>query len=496
MKSAQLVSGKITANVFSSHRETVIALAGTLLYGILVGYTAHFHEPWVDEAQGWLLVRDLGLWDLLAHYLRYEGHPSLWYLVLWLPVRLGMPYQWLPVLPVAIAVFTAWLVFRYAPFPPFITWMIPFGFYFVYQYAVIARSYVLLPLLLSSLAVLYRKRLQHPVVFLVLITLLMHVSLHGTVIAVGLGLAEFANATWWPESDVSRHRWFSRWFLIVLAINSIILTAQLSFPDGLILATGLVKKDIFQMFNYSMTGIPEFSLFFWLILCLWLARKKALMIYFFPLAGLLVLFSQVYKIWHEGILFLLLIFALWVSYPPREDGEPAEKHGTDWFRVAALTAFACILSLHLIWGIRAIRYEHQQVFSGAESCAAALKKRGLDDGSLYMVGYNAIGVQPFFDRNIFVNNATPGNAGFWFWSVANPGALSMANLNDATAVDNLIAKSPRYVLVGVGDAWSRRVLKNILKKTPYVVESAFRGTTGWKGDPYEEDDLFLLERCQ
>jgi len=31
------------------------------------------HEPWSNEAQAWLLARDLSLWKLLFYYLRYEA---------------------------------------------------------------------------------------------------------------------------------------------------------------------------------------------------------------------------------------------------------------------------------------------------------------------------------------------------------------------------------------------------------------------------------------
>ena len=49
------------------------------------------HEAWSDEAQAWLLVRDLDFFSLLKQ-LAIEGHPSLWYLILFPFVKLGFPY--------------------------------------------------------------------------------------------------------------------------------------------------------------------------------------------------------------------------------------------------------------------------------------------------------------------------------------------------------------------------------------------------------------------
>ncbi|NOY23545.1 MAG: hypothetical protein GXO70_08565 [Acidobacteria bacterium] len=497
MKGKEAVSGNKPLKFLSIHRQAVVALTAALLYAILVFYTARFHEPWFDEAQSWLMVRDLNLWNLLAHHLRYEGHPSLWYLVLWLPVHMGLPYQWLPLIPAAIAVLTAWLVFRYAPFPPFITWMIPFGYYFVYQYAVIARSYVLIPLILSALAILYKKRLQRPVLFFVLITLLAHVSLHGTVIAAGLGLAEFVNAIWWPEGAPARHRRFSHWFFLVLAINALLLAVQLSFPDGLIYMGGNPEKSPFQIVNHSMTGIWGFSLVFWLLIVLWLFHRKAVLLYLFPFVGLLRLFSGVYKVWHGGLLFVLLIFVLWISYPTGEEKISVTDKVGRRYRTAFLVVFGCTLSIHIIWGIRAIRYDLKNSYSGSQSCANALKSAGLDSAGLYMIGYNTMGVQPYFDRNIFINNPTPGNGAFWFWSTANPLVRNMVTpARFRTTLDKLKAEKPRYALVGVYDSESQAFLNRILAETPYRVNRSFRGSTGWKGDPYERDDLFLLRRVE
>jgi len=476
-------------------RRIFAAITGTFLYAILVLYAARFHEPWFDEAQAWLLVRDLSLWDLLAHYLRYEGHPSLWYLLLWLPVHMGLPYRFFALIPVTVAVATVWLVLRYAPFPPFINWMIPFGYFFVFQYAVIARNYVLIPFLLSALAVLYRNRMNRPILFLLLITLLMHVSLHGAVMAAGFALAEFINAAWWPEGGGVRHRRFSRWFLLVVALNGLLLFVQLSFPAGLIYMIGPPEKNLFQIVNYSITGVWGFSLVFLLLIFLWLIFRKAVLLFFFPFVGLLMLFSRVYKIWHGGLLFLLLIFVLWVSYPAGEEESFAASKLLRRFRVVFLAVFGCILSVHMIWGADAVRYDLENSFSGSKSCAAALKKAGLDQGDLYMIGYNTVGVQPYFDRNIFINNPTPGDGAFWFWSVKNPLALEMTESGKSEKeIDKLNTISPSYVLVGVFDRESRGLLEEILKRTDYRILKSFNGTIGWKGEPYQPDKLVLLSR--
>lgn len=54
----------------SFHKLEAIVLG---LYVLLSGWITHFHEPWADEAQSWLIARDSSLSDLFLKRLHYEG---------------------------------------------------------------------------------------------------------------------------------------------------------------------------------------------------------------------------------------------------------------------------------------------------------------------------------------------------------------------------------------------------------------------------------------
>ena len=64
------------------------------VYLAVVIVTMAFHEPWFDEAQSWLIARDCPYRDLLLVRPHYEGHPPLWWLLLSIPAKLGVPYEW------------------------------------------------------------------------------------------------------------------------------------------------------------------------------------------------------------------------------------------------------------------------------------------------------------------------------------------------------------------------------------------------------------------
>ena len=132
------------------------------LWVVIVGFTIQYHEKWADEAQAWLLARDLDLRTLWFHELRYEGTPGLWHTILWFAQRVfHAPYGSIGYIGMAFATAGVALVLFKAPFPRPLRWLLVFSYFMVYQYAVIARPYTLLPLLAFAAAILF-KDIRHP----------------------------------------------------------------------------------------------------------------------------------------------------------------------------------------------------------------------------------------------------------------------------------------------------------------------------------------------
>jgi hypothetical protein len=159
-----------------------IALA---LYAVLVGLLARSHQPWLDEAQAWLIARDSGLREIFVRRLHYEGTPGLWHLLLWVLTRLHFSYAAMHAVVAAIGVATAWIILRYSPFPRVFRLGLPFVFGFVYQTAIIARSYSLVPLLAFTLCILLGAKKDRPILFSVIAGLLANCVLFSAVMSAG-----------------------------------------------------------------------------------------------------------------------------------------------------------------------------------------------------------------------------------------------------------------------------------------------------------------------
>ena len=127
-------------------------LAGSVAaYCALLAITIPHHEPWADEAQAWQIARSNTLPALFHTAIHYEISPGLWHAFLWLLVRLHLPYAGLPWVSASIALCGVCLLLFASPLPLALRVMLPFTYFFAFQYSVVARSYVLFaPILFCS----------------------------------------------------------------------------------------------------------------------------------------------------------------------------------------------------------------------------------------------------------------------------------------------------------------------------------------------------------
>lgn len=150
------------------------------------------HEPWFDEALAWLIARDSSFYEILFTAPHYEGHPSLWHLVLLPFARLGVPYELSLSLVslffsgIAIALF----IFK-SPFKRIIRVLLPFSYFIFYQYSVISRPYCMMMLAFTLVALTYPNRTKRPGRFILSLWFLCMTSAYGIVIAGGICIAWF-----------------------------------------------------------------------------------------------------------------------------------------------------------------------------------------------------------------------------------------------------------------------------------------------------------------
>ncbi|MCM3877107.1 MAG: hypothetical protein NEA02_11890 [Thermoanaerobaculia bacterium] len=135
--------------------RTRIALSITFtIYLLVSGYTMIHHELSGDEIHTWNIVKGSATFPDLIHNSRYEGHPPGWYALLWPLSRLTHDAASIQVLHWAIAACVAFLILFRSPLPPVARLLVPFGYYFLFEYAILSRNYAIGVLLGCGICVL------------------------------------------------------------------------------------------------------------------------------------------------------------------------------------------------------------------------------------------------------------------------------------------------------------------------------------------------------
>jgi hypothetical protein len=164
------------------------AVAVTALFCLALTLVHLNHELWRDEIHCWSVGRNAaGLWDLLTGDRRYDGHPFLWYYLLYLVSRWSRSDAYLHAVTIVLATSSAYLWLRHAPWPRVLRLMLLGTYCFFFEYGVISRSYTLGVFLAFLFCRLYDRRQLRVFRLFVVLVLLSFTSIYGAFIAAELG---------------------------------------------------------------------------------------------------------------------------------------------------------------------------------------------------------------------------------------------------------------------------------------------------------------------
>ena len=146
-------------------------LAIFLLY-VIVCFTAMFyHEMWRDEARVWNFLNSYDI-KSLVYNIRFDGHPFLWYIILFPFVKIGFPPFIMQVISVLFCTAAVLFFLIKSPFNYLIKFLFVFSAGTIYFLPVIARNYSLVPICVFALAYLYPERHKKPYQYLTALVLL------------------------------------------------------------------------------------------------------------------------------------------------------------------------------------------------------------------------------------------------------------------------------------------------------------------------------------
>jgi hypothetical protein len=393
----------------------------TLAFLAVAGSAMASHELWRDEAQPWLVALHSRSLLELFRQIRYEGHPGLWYTLLYFVAR-GTPSPVaMQLLHLAIGGAAVWMVARYAPFTVLQRVLFAFGYFPLYEYTVVSRDYGLgMLLLLATCAAIGAGRSRFPLV-VALIALIPHTNAFAAIVGLGLGLALLADR-WLPGGpillrDVTGPQFGSG--LLVVALSAGLAVLQTLPPPGLHLELEAKPRLGWRLFAKrlrsvvpALAPIPESGPQWWLEsskhmrweLPRWrpwapiaayaglawaglglFRRLRTLIFLAAAMAGLVafLFFEFPGELRHFGYFFVALVMGVWLG--KIEDARRG-GNGDGWIARAWASSqgslFTLLLAIQAVGGILAVVHEHRYVFSNAKPAATYLLEHGLDQAPL------------------------------------------------------------------------------------------------------------------
>ena len=348
-----------------------------IIYLLITIAALCFHEIWRDEAQAWCLVRDLGFIDLL-NAVKIEGHPILWYLVLFPFAKIHLNVETMQIVSLLFVFISVIFLLFKSSFNNFQKILIVFSSGMLYYLPVVARNYSLIPLFLFLNAYFYSKREEKPYQYLFSLLILSHTHLY----MLGFCIINFLLYVFEIRKKLNIKNivpiiilLLNFLFIRYLFLNSIRdnyallegIKSSLSLKDTLFVIAQVYLYNIISYLPILRNSFRILSVaLFYPSLCLILysffkTDKKIFIICFLSLAYIIGVFTLVY---FNGILYqkifliiLILIWGLWCSKPV-ETGK---------------IGFYILLLLSLITSLIVINEEIKYNFSGGKEIAKYIK---------------------------------------------------------------------------------------------------------------------------
>jgi hypothetical protein len=323
-------------------QQSAFLFTGFLLFFFLLGiFRLYRHEMWLDETGPWLLARDSANYLELAFNKRYEGHPNLWYTLLFFLTRLTTAVeamQWLHLL--LISGFLAIFFFK-SPFSLFYKLVFAFSYYVFYEYQALSRLYAVELLLLALLCARYYRQKSFGLVEGLLLFLLAQTNLFGFIFTAGfLSLRLFE--WYWDKKPGQGNRGESLGALGLTLLGlsysaySMLPPADCGYAAGWLFSlNSLQLKQVSGAIWNGFVPFPILFVEFWnnniissdntravlgllvygASITFFLQKPKYLLFYLFLTGSALLFFytKHVGSTRHHGHLYLYFLAALWLS---------------------------------------------------------------------------------------------------------------------------------------------------------------------------------------
>jgi len=436
------------------HGARWFAVVLTVLFLVIAGIVAMHHEFWRDEAQAWLIARDMPTLSALLEQAHYEGAPPLWSLLL-RPLALLTP-GWPEAMQVLTWMMAGAMVFifvRFAPFSRVHKILIVANYYLLFQYGIVCRNYLPGLLCLSIACALYPAARRSPWGFTLALVGAGLASVHSLIVAMALGAGFWLEWGWsaWRErrQPGKLAELTKQWPALValaagfgVAVYGMLPRADTLYGPASGWATDwnpyrLAKVGWAMVNAYFPTPRPPG--FFWIppwdvpfvsfdpvwgfapvalgmaLVAVFLFRRHtgALLFYIIGTMGVVAFLYLKYLGFsrHTGFLFFTFLFAMWI----KRNAEAAAGLPRSWSDYVAGTVLTVMLAIQAVTGLWAVREDYEHPFSAGKATAQYIRDHHLQD-DVIVVGPDWAGspLAAYLNRSFYYPHAHR-NGSFTRW---------------------------------------------------------------------------------
>lgn len=399
---------------------------GLGIFLVLLACGAWQHAMVSDEVRAWLITSAglsiHGLYDAL----RYDGHPILWYLLLWPVTAFTTSPEAMKLISVVFAAISAVVFVALGPWTRGERWLWPVGYYVLFEYGIKSRSYAVGMALLMMFCALWPVRQRHIVVMAIVLGLMANTHVYFTILSFACALA-LAVDRWrlqaliWPR----RAEFFAAGILVVGALLAVLVAAPPSHGDW---SEPRQIDGTAALFRFGDLIWPQ----------LWAAREVGSPVSFsgfigweaaLALAGVGIVVAT-----FAGLLVALLILRATKASPPAFTflvTALVTITAAFWLGLPALTHHSGMLVLSLTAGVWLLRVDNAWVGGNSGAFCALLICQALA-GVIVVVGHFSL---PY---------GAGKNAADWLRQAAEPHAVIAGSGPSLTTVCGYLARGPCF----------------------------------------------------
>lgn len=325
-----------------TRKNLLLNIFWTFLYAMLTLFLVLHHEIWADEAQVWLIVKNLSIFGMFEHLVN-EGHPCFFYLLVYPLAKMNFSIFSMQLLCWFSCVVGVFLLLNFSPFSKFAKASIVLSSGFFYFLPVIARSYSILPLLIFTAAILYEKVQKNPQKYSIPYALILAFIANTHVIMfvfVAVLACFFVYDNFVKQKNMTKQTisscaivGFALFAVIVQLLGTFASNAAISFSfDNVLVETfktvsifflnsiGLVYKSVYNPIRFTPIAIiAAVVMFFMFLLCMvqLAANNKRMFLLALGAIGFqffIYIFSYKAMLYQTRIFgaYLILIFCFWI----------------------------------------------------------------------------------------------------------------------------------------------------------------------------------------